>query len=675
MQHTNPFFRFLFSLLISTIFSQVSAQKVNTDSIFNVLNEIESAEAQLLMLDTICDQLEKSLQQGGDTLFEKRQALAKELLTFEEQISRVIEAAAYFNKNYLHQKGIKILQPYFEQVAEVENWSTKSKILNAQAAIYSNQNQFEPAIELYEQIVEMYDSTKANAIPPDPDIYRSLGKNLYGNSRFGESSVALNKAKTLYLESNDSLGLEYTYLELAVLFSQIGLYDDAAFYVKERQKYISPPSDLSNAFDNINLGRNLILQERYQEAIDSYHESIHLGPFDASFDYLYVYIYNGLVEAHYFSGQTIDSVNYYFEKLNTTYQKQGKPPVFEFLYLQSLFLNDLSKGNYASAEETGLKLYADAQKDNDSAEYLMYTQFLSELYRKKQDYRQALLYADLYNQASDSIQTANKANALLLYQTQYETKEKENTIQNLRIEKELQEAKAQALRNTYFAGFIILLLLGIILFIRLYYRNKFQRALQIAQLRTKISNDLHDDVGSILTGLAMQSEVLEQTAKDTDKTRLSKIAASSRSAMSRMRDAVWAMDAQKDNWQSLMDRMQEFAAETLSLKDIRFNLKTAGIQADQSLSGDLRQNLYLIFKEAITNVIKHTEASQVNVTLNNEGNTFEMNIQNDGLLGKKEYTTTGLGLESMKKRAKKIDGQLTISDGEVFQIIVSRSKI
>ena len=675
MQHYRLLYTLLINLLlISSTFSQGGAQNVNSDSVFNVLNKIENTEDQLLLLDSICDQLEKSLEQGGDTLFEKRQTLAKELLSFEEQVNRVIEAAAYFNKNYLYQKASKILKPYFEQVEKIENWAIKAKILNAQAAIHSNQNQFDPAIALYEQIVEMYDSTLADALPPDPDIYRSLGKNLYGNSRFGESSVALNKAKTLYLEYNDSLGLEYTYLELAVLFSQIGLYDEAAFYVKERQKYISPPSDLSNAFDNINLGRNLILQERYQEAIDSYHESIRLGPFDAAFDYLYIYIYNGLVEAHYFSEQP-DSVNYYFEKLNFTFQAQNKPPVFEFLYLQSLFLNDLSNGNYTAAEETGLKLYADAKKDNDSAEYLMYTQFLSELYRKKQDYQKALWYADLYNQASDSIQTANKVNALLLYQTQYETKEKENTIQNLRIEKALQTAKSRALRNTYLAGFIIVVLLGIMLFIRLYYRNKFQRALQIAQLRTKISNDLHDDVGSILTGLAMQSEVLEQTAKDTDKNRLSKIAASSRSAMSRMRDAVWAMDAQKDNWQSLLDRMQEFAAETLSLKDIQFNLNTIGIKTDQNLSGDLRQNLYLIFKEAITNVVKHTEASQVNVSLNNQGNTFEMSIQNDGLLEKKEYKTTGLGLESMKKRAERIDGQLTISEEENFQITVSRPKI
>ncbi|GAB5553733.1 MAG: hypothetical protein Sapg2KO_33240 [Saprospiraceae bacterium] len=655
-------------------FGTLNAQSINTDSIFNILNTIDEAAEKLVYLDTICNQMEAELIPGADTLFEQRQLLATKLLSFEEQVIRVIEAAAYYNKNYQYQQATKILAPYFEQVNEVDDLTTKSRILNAQAAIYSNQNQFEPAIQLYEKIVEMYDSSKVESLPPDPDIYRSLGKNLYGNSRFGASSVALNKAKTLYQERNDSVGLDYTYLELAVLFSQIGLYDDAAFYVKQRQKYISPPSDLSNAFDNINLGRNLILQERFSEAIASYQESIQLGPFEARFDYLYVYIYNGLVECHYFLEQP-DSVNYYFEQLDNTYQKLGKPPVFDFLYQQSLFLHDLSNGNFAAAEKIGLQLYQDALKDNDSAEYLMYTQFLSELYRKKNDYKQALQYADLYNQASDSIQTANKANALLLYQTQYETKEKENTIQRLQTEKALQAAKAAATRNSYLAGVIVILLLGILLFTRLYYQNKVQRALQIAQLRTKISNDLHDDVGSILTGLAMQSEVLEHTSNDTDKTRLQRIAEMSRSAMAIMRDAVWAMDAQKDNWQSLLDRMQEFASDTLAIKNIEFKVEASGIENNQNVSGDLRQNLYLIFKEAITNVTKHADASLVKVWLDNSQETFKMIILNDGPHPPKSHKTTGSGLESMKKRAQKIDGELNISHQENYQITLTRPKI
>jgi signal transduction histidine kinase len=665
---------YCFCLLLLGLGSNQLKAQINTDSIFKKLTSFPTQLQQLNYLDTICNQLEANLTAGADTLFEKRQMLAQQLVPFEEQVPRVIEAASYYNKNYQHQKASTILAPYFQQVDEVKDLMTKSRILNAQAAVFSNQNIFEPAIELYEKIVAMYDSTKADALPPDPDIYRSLGKNLYGNSRFGESSIALNRAKELYLETQDSSGLQFTYLELAILFSQIGLYDDAAFYIKQRQKFIVPASDLNNAFDNINLGRNLILQSRFEEALDLYHESIALGPFDPQFDYLYVYIYNSMVECHYFLA-TSDSVNFYFLKLEASFEKLGKPPVFDFLYQQSYFLYNLVNNNFVVAEKTGLALYADALKDNDSAEYLMYTQFLSELYRRKGDFQKALNYADLYKQASDSIQTANKANALLLYQTQYETKEKENTIQTLQTDKALQAAKAAAIRNGYFAGTFVLLLLGAVLFMRLYYRNKVQSALQLAQLRSKISSDLHDDVGSILTGLAMQSEILESTTKEADKWPLQRIAEMSRSAMSRMRDAVWAMDAQKDNWQSLLDRMQEFAAETLSLKEISFEFNFRGIEEMQALSGDLRQNLYLVFKEALTNIIKHSNATKVDILLDNSDTTFRMIIQDDGHSIPKEYKTTGLGNENMKNRALKIDGQLSISSHNGFKVSLHRPRI
>ena len=82
-------------------------------------------------------------------------------------------------------------------------------------------------------------------------------------------------------------------------------------------------------------------------------------------------------------------------------------------------------------------------------------------------------------------------------------------------------------------------------------------------LRNKISADLHDEVGTLLTGLAMQSEILERKVPKANQEKLHRISALSREAMLGMRDSVWAMDAQKDFSNSLVDRMNEFANEQL----------------------------------------------------------------------------------------------------------------
>ena len=99
------------------------------------------------------------------------------------------------------------------------------------------------------------------------------------------------------------------------------------------------------------------------------------------------------------------------------------------------------------------------------------------------------------------------------------------------------------------------------LFSYLYFQKKHTQKLE--ELRVKISSDLHDDVGSMLSALAMQAELLEMKASETNKPRASRIAEMSRDAMALMRDTVWAIDARKDKWESLVDRLNEHAYDTL----------------------------------------------------------------------------------------------------------------
>lgn len=205
---------------------------------------------------------------------------------------------------------------------------------------------------------------------------------------------------------------------------------------------------------------------------------------------------------------------------------------------------------------------------------------------------------------------------------------------------------------------------------RFYYRLKINQQQEIETLRTKISADLHDDVGSILTGLSMQTEILEHQSSGAQKEKLSKISNLSRAAMLRMRDAVWAMDTRKNNWKSLIDRMNEFAAETLELKDIAYQIKFEETAINETLNTIVRQNLYLIYKEAVTNILKHSNATKVLINLTKENTFFEMEIRDNGTL-KEEITAAGLGLSNIKLRAKEINASATISQKNGFAIKIT----
>lgn len=202
-------------------------------------------------------------------------------------------------------------------------------------------------------------------------------------------------------------------------------------------------------------------------------------------------------------------------------------------------------------------------------------------------------------------------------------------------------------------------------------KSELRRETDKALLRIKISSDLHDDVGSILTGLAMQAEMMEATATEKDKLRLSRISNLSRSAMSRMRDAVWAMDARKDNWQSLVDRINEFAEETLIANEISCEVAHQGINLSEDIPTNLRQNLYLITKEALTNIIKHSNGNQAAVVLKREADIIHLQIQDNGIPKLRKATSAGLGMSNMRMRAEKINGNIQIRRNKGFSISVS----
>ncbi len=281
-------------------------------------------------------------------------------------------------------------------------------------------------------------------------------------------------------------------------------------------------------------------------------------------------------------------------------------------------------------------------------------------YKKTGQYQKEAEAADFYLAYRDSLFEKQRVSAIAEWSTKYETAEKEKEILLLHKENELQQLVASTTRNNFIGVFLISLLGGIGIFIYFFLQNKVKRVQQIENLRTKISSDLHDDVGSMLSGLAMQAELLEMTSSESEKPKLQRIAKIGRSAMLQMRDAVWAMDARQDHMSDLVDRMREFAEETLVLKGIKYEFKIENVNLEKKILPDLRQNLYLIFKEALTNIIKHSNATEVTLIMKNNGDSFNFQIIDNGAVQEKNYKTTGLGTSNMKMRADRIKAHLEI---------------
>jgi len=196
------------------------------------------------------------------------------------------------------------------------------------------------------------------------------------------------------------------------------------------------------------------------------------------------------------------------------------------------------------------------------------------------------------------------------------------------------------------------------------YRLRLQdneKRLAVERLRTNISSDLHDDVGSMLSGLSMQAQVLAYNAPEEEKQALYEISEISTEAMDAMRDTVWAIDARQDRFNSLLDRMRDFAENTLFKSEINYEFKTEGLDQNEKILPNVRQQLYLIYKEAISNILKHSKATFVKVSLVKSNDNIELTIKDNGI-GRSEDQHSGLGISNMKMRTERLSGSLILEN-------------
>lgn len=220
------------------------------------------------------------------------------------------------------------------------------------------------------------------------------------------------------------------------------------------------------------------------------------------------------------------------------------------------------------------------------------------------------------------------------------------------------------------------------LIIYLFFQNRLEQKLKMERIRTRLSSDLHDEVSGLLSGIAMQTDVLQMsTTNPSNKQRLQHIGEVSRKAMSKMSDVIWSIDSRKDKVDELITRMQEHADEILSPIDIAYQIKVERIELQRKLPVTLRQNLYFIYKEAINNVAKHSRADKVDVLLKNEGNHFIMQIRDNGKneqhkKDKNGSKKTGQGLDNLKMRAYRIDAQIDFAQQDKgFEVTLKRKKL
>ncbi len=232
--------------------------------------------------------------------------------------------------------------------------------------------------------------------------------------------------------------------------------------------------------------------------------------------------------------------------------------------------------------------------------------------------------------------------------------------------------------------FIVLVTLILLFIIFSVHKYRLEQLLKFERIRSSIAIDLHDDIGASLTRISLFSgtalrilEKFRSKKEDSDglnkiESLLNEIGNDSRNLIGSMSDIVWTVNPQNDSFDNITIRMKDYTSKVMELNEIDYDIVIDQGLSSLSLPMDFRRNLFMIYKEGISNIIKHANATKVEIKLFRERNKLVLSIQDNGKGFDVNSSSSGNGLQNIKERALAFNGSSfcssTPNTGTILQV-------
>lgn len=191
-------------------------------------------------------------------------------------------------------------------------------------------------------------------------------------------------------------------------------------------------------------------------------------------------------------------------------------------------------------------------------------------------------------------------------------------------------------------------------------RSREERFRELERVRQRIATDLHDDIGSSLTQISIMSEVAQNRTGGDNAPALSMIANSSRELIDAMSDIVWAINPKKDHLSDLNQRMRRFAADVLTARNVELDFRAPVSEKDLELGANIRREVFLIFKETVNNMIKHSGLTRAEIEFRIAEGNLVLRVSDNGKGFDTQSDSDGHGLMSIRERTAALGGQIEI---------------
>ena len=229
-------------------------------------------------------------------------------------------------------------------------------------------------------------------------------------------------------------------------------------------------------------------------------------------------------------------------------------------------------------------------------------------------------------------------------------------------------------QTNWFRAAVIIFLLGIVVaIVRFISTQKLRREVQLFKQqealekeRSRIARDLHDQLGANLTQVALLGEMAEadKNSPAEIESHAKQISETARETTHSLDEIVWAINPSNDTLEGLANYACKYAQEYLALAYVRYRVDLPTELPTTPIPPPLRHNVFLAFKEAVHNVVKHAQASEAWIRLRLSPEHFTLEIEDNGRgIGNQTAPQNRNGLRNMKKRMDDIRGEFSIASG------------
>lgn len=652
------------SLFLGAVQIKPHARNTISDSLENILHSVKTDTAKVNVLNAF------SMQCIHISDFTKAIQYADSALKLAEKINFQQGKADAYGNLALQSFG----QSDYPQALRYNHLALKTRELTGDkkgiastygniSSVYLEQGDYSTALEFAGRSLAI--SEEIGYTEGIANAHYNLGLIHYKQGIYSESMKHLLASLKAYEKIDHPRGAANAYNWMGNVYKEQGNYDDAMKYYLvslEMKELIGDQQGI--AYTKLNMGIIDQKEGNYAKALERYAATLKIV--EEIGDKYAISKTNCFIGQIHYNQENFPRALESFQLALKISEEIGRYPMIAWARINLGKLH-IRLGDYREARkqlEEALSLsmqYGNKVNIQDSYRYL------AELNIAEGDFENAVSNYMSFTAYKDSLFNEESKNKLTQLEFQFETEKKDREIELLNKDKALKEEqleKQRLLLNGVIAGTALLLVVAILLFRSFRLRKKFEHQQATIEERNRISADLHDEIGSGLSRIILHSEMVKKVAKTQETMKgVEKIAAISDELSSNISEIIWALNSNNDFAEDLVAYIRRYAAEYFENSPVRLKIKTPSKMEQRHISGEHRRNLFYAVKEALHNIIKHSQATEAEVKFTLKQDVLSVVISDNGTgIDEEAMNRFGNGLNNMKKRMKSIKGDCLIEN-------------